>query len=181
MFRTSVLFQNQKVNLHLFSDSFSNTFKSVEEDIQIIVDKLSTIIIKLDTEILQLSAGEASTVSAAHQETRDPETSERSEDGNNQLMTPEHLKPDSNVEDGSDHNHTRLFSDIKQTSDFIFSNSDCNNVEETGKALDVKCQVHHKEDCISLENQRDLQEKAGVRMVNDKDKKETKSEWITVG
>ncbi|XP_026208460.1 death domain-containing protein 1 isoform X2 [Anabas testudineus] len=155
------------------SDSFSDTLRSVGEDVQIIMDKLSTIVIKLDTEVTQLSAGEAFTVDAAHQE-----TSAQSEDGNNQLNA-----RDSAVEDGGDKSNTDVSPDTDQMSDFISSTSVCNNVEETKKELEVKCQVDYKEDCVSLENHIDLPEETatGAGTVNDKFREQTKSEWITVG
>lgn len=137
------------------------------------MDKLSTIVIKLDTEVTQLSAGEAFTVDAAHQE-----TSAQSEDGNNQLNA-----RDSAVEDGGDKSNTDVSPDTDQMSDFISSTSVCNNVEETEKELEVKCQVDYKEDCVSLENHIDLPEETATDAgtVNDKFREQTKSEWITVG
>nr|XP_020467022.1 death domain-containing protein 1 [Monopterus albus] len=149
-----------------WSDSFSRTFQGVAEDIENIVDKLNTIITKLDAEILHVSVEEASL-----QETRDPEMPEQPEDGNNHL--------ESKVEDGGALSYTRPSPD--QLSDSIFGNSDCNSVEETGKALEVKGQVSGNEGCVSLESQIDSLEETekDTEMVNSKE--ETKREWIAIG
>lgn len=109
---------------------------------------------------------------AAHEETRDPETSEQSEDSNNRLNTHDNLESDSGLLPNTD-----------QTSDLISSNSECNDLEETGKELEAECQVNYKEDCVSIENHSDLLEETetDTGKVNDKCKEETNSEWITVG
>lgn len=161
------------------SDSFSDTFRHVEEDAREITDKLSTIVTRLDREILQLSAGEALAVEAAHQETGDPEASEESEDSNSRTNGNDHLESDYNAEDGAATNHTGLLENTEQTLDFISSNSECNNVEDTGEELEVKGQVNPKEDCVSAEKH--SLEETDTREVNDNCKEEIKSEWVSVG
>lgn len=164
------------------SDSFSDTFQSVGEDIENIMQKLSTITTKLDVEFLQLSAEEATSVDAALQQTRDPETSVQPEDGNNHLSSHDQHESDSGhkqeVEDESDQSHTGLSPDTERTlDDFGFSSSDCNNVKETGRESEVKGQVSDNEGNVSPVSQ--TEQDAG--RINVKGKEETKSEWITVG
>ncbi|XP_026154399.1 death domain-containing protein 1 [Mastacembelus armatus] len=157
-------------------DTFCNTIQSVGEEIENIVDKLSTILTRLDAEILQLSAEVASTVDTALQETRDPETSEPPED---HPYTYEHFESDCKVSES----HTVLPPDTEQPSDSVFSKSDCNDMEEGGKELEVKGQVNDNKDFVSLESQKVLLEERGkdTEVVNNKDDKETKSDWVTVG
>ncbi|XP_071316042.1 death domain-containing protein 1 [Trachinotus anak] len=161
------------------SDSFSDTFQSVVEDTEKILQKLSTIITKLDAEILQLSAEETS-VDSALQETSNPETPVQPEDGNNHLSShdpcesdPEHKQEG---EDEGDQSHTRLSTDTKQT-------SDCNDVEDTWKELEVKGQVCGNEDCVFPVSQTDLlkETEKNAEKINVRSKEETKNEWITVG
>ncbi|GLD53771.1 death domain-containing protein 1 [Lates japonicus] len=164
------------------SDSFSDTFQSVGEDIENIMQKLSTITTKLDAEILQLSPEEATSVDAALQETREPETSVQPEDGNNHLSSHDPHESDSGhkqeVEDEGDQSHTGLSPDTERTSDdFGFSSSDCNNVKETGRESEVKGQVSDNEGNVSPVSQ--TEQDAG--RINVKGKEEAKSEWITVG
>ncbi|XP_070786242.1 death domain-containing protein 1 [Enoplosus armatus] len=156
------------------SDSISDTFLSVGEDIKNITDKLNTIITKLDEEILKLCADEASTVDASLQETRDPQASEQPEDENYHLNSQDPLEFDpgheQDVKDGDDQSHAMPSLDTEQTSGSRFSSSDCSDVEETGKEIAVKGQGSDNED------QTDFLEET-----NDKGKEETKIEWITVG
>ncbi|XP_039997492.1 death domain-containing protein 1 [Xiphias gladius] len=169
------------------SDSFSDTFQSVGEDIDNIMQKLSTIVTKLDAEILQLAAEKASSVDAALQETIDPETSVQPEDGNNHLSSHDPHESDSGrtqeFEVEGDQSHTRPSPDTEQTSDFRFSSSDCNDVKEAGRELEVKGLVSDNEDCISPVGQTDLlkETEKDAQRIDVKGKEETKSEWITVG
>ncbi|XP_074480227.1 death domain-containing protein 1 [Sebastes fasciatus] len=165
------------------SDSFSDTFLSVGEDIENIVDKLNTIRTRLDEEILKLCAEEASTVDAALQETRDPQAAE---DEHNHLNSHDPLESDSGnkqeFEDRDDQSHIMPSPDTEQTSDSKSSSSDCNDVEETGKELAVKGQGSDTEDCVSPESHTDIQEtEKDTNRVNDKGKEETNNEWIIVG
>ncbi|XP_033507944.1 death domain-containing protein 1 [Epinephelus lanceolatus] len=170
------------------SDSFSATFLSVGEDVEKIIDKINTIITKLDEEMLKLCAAEASTEDATPQEIRDPKETEQPEDDKNHLNSDDPLESDSgqkeDAEDGDDQSPTRLPSpDSKQTSDSRFSSSDCNNEEETGKESEVKSQGSGNEDCVSPDCHTDfLQEtEKDTNKVNEKGKEETNKEWITVG
>ncbi|KAK2899837.1 death domain-containing protein 1 isoform X1 [Channa argus] len=168
------------------SDSFSNTMKSVGDVLEIIMDNLSTIILKLDTEILQSCGEETSLADATHQETRDPETSDQSTDGKNYQNAHDHF--DSEVEDRRE---TRPTLDAEQTPDVILSDSDCNGVEETCKELEVKCHVNESKDWVPLESQTNLLERTEedtdtideIKSGEDQcgDKEETKSKWITIG
>ncbi|XP_040887748.1 death domain-containing protein 1 [Toxotes jaculatrix] len=168
------------------SDSFGDAFQSVGEDIENIMQKLSTIITKLDAEILQLSAEESSSVDAALEETRDPETSEEPEDGNNHLSSHDPRESDSgrkqDIEGEGDQSHTRP-QDTEQTSDLRFSISDCSKVKETGKDLKVKGQVSNNEDCVSPVSDTDLlkETEKDAERINVKGKEETRIDWITVG
>ncbi|XP_045920508.1 death domain-containing protein 1 isoform X2 [Micropterus dolomieu] len=180
---------DREVKVKPCSDSFSNIFLSVGEDIKDIIDKLNTIITKLDEEIHKLCAEKASTVDAALQETRDPKAdgSERREDDNNHLNSHDPLDFDSGhkqeAEDGDDQSRTVPSPDTEQTSDSRFSRSDCSNVEETGKELEVKGQGSDNEDCVSPKSQTDFLEETEkyTNRVHDKSKEETNMEWITVG
>ncbi|XP_035805666.2 death domain-containing protein 1 [Amphiprion ocellaris] len=154
------------------SDSFSDTVLSVGEDVEDILDKLSTIITKLDAAVLHLSVDETSSTDgdAASQEPR--ETTLQPED--NHLNPYHRLESDSGheqeVEDGADQNHTTPLSDTKHRPDSTFN---CNDVEKTGEELQkVKGQVS---DFL------DLLEDAEKDQERKNDKEETKSEWIPVG
>ncbi|XP_044040854.1 death domain-containing protein 1 [Siniperca chuatsi] len=169
------------------SDSFCNIFLSVGNDIKNIMDKLNTIITKLDEEILKLGAKEASTVDASLQETRAPKASKQPEDDNNHLNSQDPLGFDSghkkDIEDGDEQSHTMPSPDTEQTSDSRFSSSDCSDVEPPGKEFVVKSQGSGNEDCVSPESQIDFLEETekDTNRVNDKGKNETNIEWITVG
>ncbi|XP_069026061.1 death domain-containing protein 1 [Embiotoca jacksoni] len=158
------------------SDSFSDTFLSVGDDIENILEKLSTILAKLDAEDLQLSYYyEAPTVGAAFQEPR--ETSVQPEDVNNHLNSHAGLESDSGykeeVEDGADRRRR------EQTPDAKFNTSDRKNVEETGEESQAKGQVSEK----LIHCPTDLMEETerDQERTHDKGKEEIKSEWITVG
>ncbi|KAK2863090.1 hypothetical protein Q5P01_002623 [Channa striata] len=173
-------------NVTPHSDSYINTVKSVGDELEIIMDKLSTIALKLDTEILQLHPEEASLVDAAHQETRDPESSKQSADGQNEQNT--HDQSDSEAEDRRE---TRPTLETKQTSNIISSNSHCNGVEDAGKELEVKCQVNENKGCVPLESQTYLLERTekDTDVINEitsgegqrGNREETKKEWIAIG
>uniref|UniRef100_A0A3Q1GPB7 Death domain containing 1 n=1 Tax=Acanthochromis polyacanthus TaxID=80966 RepID=A0A3Q1GPB7_9TELE len=151
------------------SDSFSDTVLSVGEDIEGILDKLSTIINKLDAAVLHVSVDETSTVDAASQESR--ETTLQPEDNH---LNPHHqlesdFRHEQEVEDGADQSPTRPLPDTERIPDSTFT---CNDVEKTGEELLVKGQVSDFLD--SLEEMEKDQERKH-------DKEETKSEWIPVG
>ncbi|TDG99661.1 hypothetical protein EPR50_G00196840 [Perca flavescens] len=152
---------------------------SVGEDIENIMDKLNTVITKLDEEILKLCAEEAS----APLETRDPKAPKQPEDNNNHLSSHDALESDSghkqDVEDRDDQSHTMPSPDSEQTS---HSSVDCNNAKETGKELVVKIQVSENENCNSPESQTNfLETENDTNRVNDKGKEKTNIGWITVG
>lgn len=151
------------------------------------MDKLHTIITKLDAEILKFCAEEASAVDAALQETRDPKVSEQPEADNNHLNSHNPLAFDcghkQDVEGGDDQSHKMSSPDTEQTLDSRFSSSDCNDVKDTEKTLEVKSQGGDSEDPVSPESQADVLEETekDTNRVNDKDKEEINNEWITVG
>ncbi|XP_056225254.1 death domain-containing protein 1 isoform X2 [Seriola aureovittata] len=162
------------------SDSLSDTFQSIVEDTEKIMQKLSTIITKLDAEIVQLSAKEAPSVDAALQDTRDSETSAEPEDCNNHLSSGDPCESDSGRkqkdEDEGDQSYTRPSTDTEQT-------SDCNDVKDTGKELEVKGQVSDNEVCVYPVSQTELlkETEKNAEKINVKGKEQTKSEWITLG
>ncbi|XP_073330594.1 death domain-containing protein 1 isoform X2 [Pagrus major] len=164
------------------SDSFSDTFLSVGEEIQNIMDKLNTIITKLDKEILKsCTVEEAPTVDAALKEARDPKASEQPEDDTNHLNSHEPLESDpgrkQDVEDGDDQSQTMTSADTEQTSDSRLSR--CNDVEETGQELVVKSQGRDDgRECVSSQSQTEVLEETNE---SDKGKEETNRGWITVG
>ena len=161
------------------SDSFTDTVLSVEEDMQSIMDKLNTIITKLDKEILKLCSEEASTVDAALQETGDPEASEQLEDDINHLNSHAPLEFDSENKRGvEDSTHSKPSPESEHVSDSRCSVSDTSDVEETEKETGVRGQGSDNEDCVSTERQTDFMEEKNE---NDKRKEETNEEWITVG
>lgn len=137
------------------SDSLSDTFHSVVEDTEKIMQKLSTIITKLDDHILLLCETEATSMdadaaadaAAAAQETKEPETS---------------VRPD----------NTGPTTDTEQT-------SDCGDAKDAEKELEAKGQVSDNEECVSPGSQTEA-EKTEER-INVKGKGETRSEWTTVG
>ncbi|XP_028285599.1 death domain-containing protein 1 [Parambassis ranga] len=112
--------------------SFCDTFVSIEEDIESIVDKLSTVITKLDAALLHLSTEAGPAVNAAPEESTHTHAPAQHEDVNNNLSSPEQCGWD-----GGDETHTRP--DNEQTADCTVSTSTCNNEEE------VKGQVSQAE------------------------------------
>ncbi|XP_042368655.1 death domain-containing protein 1 [Plectropomus leopardus] len=163
----------------LCSDSFSETFRSVAEDVENIIDKLNALRAKLDKEICNLCAEEASTEETALQEIqRDPKTAEQPEDDNTK-SDPERKR---DAEDGDDIVHIMPSEDNEQTADSRISSSDCNHVEDTRIELAVKIQGIENEECVSSESQTDFLEDTEkcTKGVNDKGKEETNKEWIIV-
>ncbi|KAI3376382.1 hypothetical protein L3Q82_016863, partial [Scortum barcoo] len=154
------------------SDSFSDTFLCVGEDVENIINRLNTTITKLDEETLKLCAEEASAV------TGDPEKA---------LEQPEDEEFDSgrkgDVEDGDDKSRVKPLADSEQAADSIFSRSDCNDAEETGKELVVKSQGGDNEDRVSPDGRTDFLEdtEKDTNRVKDKGKAVANNEWITVG
>ncbi|XP_034082237.1 death domain-containing protein 1 [Gymnodraco acuticeps] len=158
------------------SDSFTDIFLSVWENIDVIMDTLNTIIAKLDGEILKLCAENASTVDAEVQETRNIKEPEPPEDDQNHLSSCDPLEANSGhkQEDRNDQN-TMPSQDTEQTSDNRLCSSDRNDVKETRQELVVKSdQGSDTEDCHSQERKTDFLEGT------EKAKEET-NEWITVG
>ncbi len=164
------------------SDSFSETFLSVGEEIDNIMQRLNTIITKLNEEILKLRADEAATVDAALLETSDPKASEQFEDDSNPLNSHGPLEFVSghkqDAEERDDQSHAMLPPGAEPTSDLRLNSSDCHNVEETGIEIVVKGQGNDNEDCGSPQRQTDFLEETNE---NDTDKEEKDKEWITVG
>ncbi|XP_073330595.1 death domain-containing protein 1 isoform X3 [Pagrus major] len=146
------------------------------------MDKLNTIITKLDKEILKsCTVEEAPTVDAALKEARDPKASEQPEDDTNHLNSHEPLESDpgrkQDVEDGDDQSQTMTSADTEQTSDSRLSR--CNDVEETGQELVVKSQGRDDgRECVSSQSQTEVLEETNE---SDKGKEETNRGWITVG
>lgn len=138
----------------------------------LILDKLSNILIKLDREILQLTVEKASTAEVKLEETRNPDTPEEAEDGNNELS----IESDHQVEDGGDGGR-RMSPDCEQTSDFVLGSSA--TVKGTSEELESGCQENINKDDVSMENQADLQEETQKEKLNDNEKE--KSKWVTVG
>nr|XP_019951350.1 PREDICTED: uncharacterized protein LOC109634931 [Paralichthys olivaceus] len=166
------------------TDFFSDTFQSLSEDIENITQKLSTIVTKLEAEVLCVSAEEASGVNVAPHETRDPETSARPEVGRKCLsfQDPLHSDCEQEAENESDRRHPSPNAEL--TAEIRLNCSDCSDVKETGGELEVKGQVDDNEEgCVSPVSQTDLlkeRDKDTGRM-NVKVEEETKTEWITVG
>ncbi|XP_078137956.1 death domain-containing protein 1 [Centroberyx gerrardi] len=178
------------------SDSFSSTFLSVAEDIESIMDRLNTIITKLDTEIITSCAEEASAVdadtaalctkqqdSAALQETRDSQTS------SSDSVTPEDTGCHSNphdplgsgsgrkqgADDGADQSHTKPpHSHTLSLGIESFGSSDCSDGADTRQGLEVRGQVTDNH-CVSEEIEKDRERE------ETKKKEEMNTEWVTVG
>lgn len=152
------------------SDSVSNAFISIQADIQHITEKLSTIISKLDAEILKLHA---EGTSIGPQEMKDANKDEK-----NHLNASVPLEVDSGLkvddEDGYDGNSTMPSSDAQQESDLISCSSDCNALRGKEEELMSRCQESSIESCFS----KDSMEEGGEKV---KGKNETTSKWITVG
>uniref|UniRef100_A0A3Q3H2Z2 Death domain containing 1 n=1 Tax=Labrus bergylta TaxID=56723 RepID=A0A3Q3H2Z2_9LABR len=131
----------------LCSDSLTDTFLSVEEDIKNIMDNLNTIILKLDKEILNSCDDEV----AARQETRDPEASEQPEDDSNpsqdDLELDSGIKQDMEAEDNQ--RKTMPSPEAVQNSDIRVSSLDCIVVEGTVGELAVKSLGSGNEDLDS--------------------------------
>ncbi|KAM7377259.1 hypothetical protein PAMA_013854 [Pampus argenteus] len=152
----------------LCSDSFSETFRSIMEDVENIVDKLNTVINKLDVEILQLCPEESLTVDAALQESKEEEEEEEEEERKIDLNS---------HESGSGHEDDQRSSpDADLTS---ASNSDsfvCNDGTESGQSKEVKGQESEN---ILLESRIDLPET--TKKDTERTDEKTNSEFITVG
>lgn len=177
----SVLFSDTESKVTPCSNSFNDIFLSVEEEIQNIMDKLNTIIAKLDKEILKShTVEEVSTMDAALKEARNPKVSEQPEDDTNQLNSHEPIesnsghKQDAEVRD--DQSRTMPSADTKQASDSRLNRPECNDVEETGQQLAVKSQGSEDEECVSPQSQTEFPEET-----NESGKEETNKGWITVG
>uniref|UniRef100_A0A671W8N9 Death domain containing 1 n=1 Tax=Sparus aurata TaxID=8175 RepID=A0A671W8N9_SPAAU len=177
LFIMSVLFFDTESKVTPCSDSFSDIFLSVGEEIQNIIDKLNTIIAKLDKEILKsCTLGEVSTVEA-----RDPKVSEQPEDDTNHLNSHEPLESDSghkqDAEVRDDQSRTMPSADTEQASDSRLSRPECNDVEETGHELAVRSQGSQQE-CVPPQSQTEFLEETNE---SGKGKEETNKGWITVG
>lgn len=140
------------------SVSFSDTFISVGEDIQDVVDKLDAIITKLDKEILRLRQKGASAAGAELQETGAPKASEECEDVPNfGSRDPPGFDsgPKQDVEDGD---RALGSPDTEQPSDSRLCNCLCDDEEEKeeGKEVSQGCD-------------------------DDQNVEETNKEWIVVG
>lgn len=178
----SVLFFDTESKVTPFSNSFSDIFLSVGEEIQNIMDKLNTIIVKLDKEILKsCTLEEVSTVDAALKEARDPKVSEQPEDDTNHLNSHEPLESDSghkqDAEVGDDQSRTMPSADTEQASDSRLSRPECNSVEEPGHELVVKSQGSQQE-FVPPQSQTEFLEETNE---TGKGKEETNKGWITVG
>ncbi|XP_053272669.1 death domain-containing protein 1 [Pleuronectes platessa] len=164
------------------SNSFSDIFQSVSEDFKNLTQSLSTIVSKLEAEILRASADEDSAVDTVLQETRDPETSAPPEDGRNHPSLKDPLVSDCEREDEDERDQRSPSPNTEQTADTRFTSS--SNMKETGGELEVKGQVgDNEEGCVSPVSQTDLLKETDedAERTNVKVKEETKSEWTTVG
>ncbi|XP_067435695.1 death domain-containing protein 1 [Thunnus thynnus] len=159
----------------LCSDFFGDTFRSIGEDVENIMDKLNTFISKLDGEILQICAEETLTMDAALEESKYPE------DGKNHLNSHESdsgCKQD--IEDEGDQSLIRPSPDTDLTSDSNFDSFVCSDEAKTGQRQEVKSQESGN---VLLESHTDFLEntKKDTKRIDDKSKEETNNEWITVG
>ncbi|XP_034532048.1 death domain-containing protein 1 [Notolabrus celidotus] len=175
----------QECEVPLSSDTFTDSFLRVEEDIKKIMDILNSITSKLDKEILILSSQKASTEDSAFQETRGPQGSEQLEDDKN--YSHDALEFDSgqkqDIEVGDDQRNTKPSPDTVEKTDERFYKSDCNTEEEKDREQAVKSQGSYNEDCLPADSQTDFQEetKNDLNMVKEKGKEETNNKWVTVG
>ncbi|XP_030609951.1 death domain-containing protein 1 [Archocentrus centrarchus] len=167
------------------SGSCSDIFLSAGEDVEKIIDKIGSIILKLDAAIHQLSVDEASIAGEALQESRETDAPVQPEDVNNHPNSPDRLESDlgheQEVEVGADRSPTRASPDTEQTADSTFS-SNCNKEEDTGTELHVKGQASdfleksiHSQTELLDETEKDRER------INDEGKEERRNEWITVG
>ncbi|XP_062300443.1 death domain-containing protein 1 [Scomber scombrus] len=157
----------------LCSDSFSNTFWSIGEDVENILDKLNIVITKLDAEILKICAEE--TLDVAPQESKD------SEGGRNDLSSHECSSgQEQEIEDGGDQSLTRLSPDTDLTSALNFESLACNDGANSGHGQEIEGQDNVN---ILVETHTDFLEKTNrdTKRIDDKSKEETNNEWITVG
>ncbi|XP_076737895.1 death domain-containing protein 1 isoform X1 [Maylandia zebra] len=157
------------------SGSVSDIFLSVGEDVEKIIDKISSIIIKLDAAIQQLSVDKTSIAGEARREYRDTDTSAQPEDVKNHLNSPDRLESDSGhervIEDGADRRRTETSADTEQTLD-SFSGSNCDNGAEShvkGQARDVLEESVNSE--TELLEETEKEDESAKR----------KRKWITVG
>ncbi|XP_058479763.1 death domain-containing protein 1 isoform X1 [Solea solea] len=163
------------------TDSFSDHFQSVVEDVEKIMQKLSTIITKLDVNWMEGSAGRTS----ACQETSDPQTPAEPEDGNSHLSVSDPHETESleHQREVEEERGSGPSPDTEQTTDFTVRSSGCDDVGETGEETEVKVQLSDNEDCASPASHGDLlaetEKDEEARNVNVKEEK--KSDWITVG
>lgn len=163
---------NVESKITLCSDSFSDIFQSIGEDVENILDKLNTIIIKLDVEIFEICAHK--TLDAALQESKDPQG------GKIDLSSHEcSLGHDQGTEVGGDQSITMLSPDTDLTSALNFESLVCDDGANSGQGEEVKDQDSTN---ILLETHTDFLEKTkrDAKGIYDKNK-ETNNEWITVG
>uniref|UniRef100_A0AAZ1XUH5 Death domain containing 1 n=1 Tax=Oreochromis aureus TaxID=47969 RepID=A0AAZ1XUH5_OREAU len=158
------------------SSSISDIFLSVGEDIEKIIDKISSIIIKLDAAIHQLSVDKASIEGEARQESRDTDTLVQPEDVKNHLNSPDRLESDSGhervIEDGAHRRLTEASADTEQTLDSNFSGSYCDNGAESHVKAQAKDVLEE-----SVHSETELLEETEKEDVSAKRKRK----WITVG
>lgn len=152
------------------ADSVSDAFISIQVDVQHITEKLSTIISKLDAEIIKLHA---EGTSIGSQEMKDANKDEK-----NHLNVGVPLEVDSGpkVDDevGDDGNGTMPSSDAQQESDLRSCSSDCDDLRGKEEELVSRRQESSTESCFS----KDSVEEGGEKVEG---KTETISKWITVG
>lgn len=162
---------------HLRCSDSTNTFISIEEDIQNILDNVSGIMTKLDREILNLHAEEASTVEAGLQETSGQKASELTEEDTKDLNSHSPLEFDSRPKEDIEHadggSHAMPYPPNTEKASRL-SSCECDDVERKGNEL-----VDDSEGCdddVSQDSQR-----GSMETVEQVKGKETKNELITVG
>ncbi|KAM9425722.1 death domain-containing protein 1 [Pholidichthys leucotaenia] len=158
------------------SNSFCNILQNIREDIDNIMDTLTSITTKLDAAVLQLSSNEVAEV----QECRDTDNTVQPKDPRNHLKYPGQLQSDFGYEQNVEKNQTPS-QEAARTTDSIYSSSSCNNKEHTGAELPIRVQVGDFERPIL--NHTDLLEenKKDQEESKNKGKEWTPSGWITVG
>lgn len=150
------------------SDSVSNAFISIQVDIQHITEKLSTIISKLDAEILKLHAEGTTT---KPQEIKDVN---KDENKHQNISVPLEVDSGQKVDDEDDGNSKMPSSDAQQESDLRSCSSDCNDLRGKEEELVSGSQESSSEGCFSQDSMEERGEKV-------EGKSETNSKWITVG
>lgn len=153
-------------------NSISDTFQCLADDMQKIINKVSTIITKLEPEILPAPVEVTSSLDETCKETTEPVSHESVS-----------CVPQQEAEVEPEQCCEGLSADSQQTTDSTVCSSDSSAANKTESQTGIQGQGTDNEDCVSTVCQKDLLQNAGrhAERAEVKVKEETRREWITVG